>query len=146
MLMRTDPLRELDRLAQQLSGPQAQPFPIPMDAYGTDGEFVIHFDVPGVAPDSIDLHVEQNVLTVRTERPAPESREMVVAERPHGVFSRQVLLGDTLDAGRIGAEYDAGVLTVRIPVAEQTKPRKIEIETGEAGQVSARTAGQSSAA
>ncbi|MGW7002136.1 Hsp20/alpha crystallin family protein [Streptomyces sp. NPDC054933] len=130
MLMRTDPFRELDRLTQQVLGTPTRPAAMPMDAYEADGAFVIHFDLPGTDPDSIDLHVEQNVLTVRAERPAPaKDREMLVAERPYGVFSRQVFLGDTLDADKIDASYDAGVLTVRIPFAEQPKPRKIEISS-----------------
>ncbi|MCQ4079330.1 Hsp20/alpha crystallin family protein [Streptomyces sp. RB6PN25] len=134
MLMRTDPFRELDRLTQQVLGTATRPAAMPMDAYETDGAFVIQFDLPGTNADSIDLHVEQNVLTVRAERPAPvKDREMIVAERPSGVFSRQVFLGDTLDVDKIEAGYDAGVLTLRIPVAEQAKPRKIEIgHTGEA--------------
>ncbi len=136
MLMRTDPFRELDRLTQQLLGTAARPTAMPMDAYESDGTFMIHFDLPGVDPKSIDLSVEQNVLTVRAERPAPQvqGREMLVAERPHGVFSRQLFLGDTLDPDRIEAGYEAGVLTLRIPVAEQAKPRKIEISSTEGKQ------------
>jgi HSP20 family protein len=129
VLMRTDPFRELDRLTQQLFGTVARPVAMPMDAYQSDGTFLIRFDLPGVDPDSIDLNVEQNVLTVKAERPAPEvkEREMLVAERPYGSFSRQLFLGETLDVNKIEASYDAGVLTVRIPVGEQAKPRKIEI-------------------
>src|ERR687894_2551204 len=132
MLMRTDPFRELDRLTQQVFGHHgtwSKPAVMPMDAYREGDQFVVHFDLPGVIPDSIDLDVERNVLTVRAERREshPENAELQVAERPRGVFSRQLFLGDTLDTDRIGASYDAGVLTLRIPVAEKAKPRKIEI-------------------
>jgi len=133
MLMRTDPFRDLDRLTQQLLGTPARPALMTMDAWRDGDEFVVEFDLPGVTPDSVDLGVERNVLTVRAERPALNGdRELVAAERPRGVFSRQLILGDNLDMENIGASYSAGVLTVRIPVAEQAKPRKIMI-SGEEG-------------
>ena len=132
MLMRTDPFRELDRLTQQFFGHHgtwSRPAAMPMDAYRQGDQFVVHFDLPGVATESIDLDVERNVLTVRAERTPthPEDADLQTAERPRGVFSRQLFLGDTLDTDRIEATYDAGVLTLRIPVAEKAKPRKIEI-------------------
>jgi HSP20 family protein len=132
MLMRTDTLREFDRLTRQLFGTAAQPAAMPMDAYRAGEDFVVHFDLPGVDPETIDLDVERNVLTVRAERPspAPEGAELIADERPSGVFARQLFLGDTLDTERIDASYDAGVLTLRIPVAEQAKPRKIRISGG----------------
>ena len=131
MLIRTDPFRELDRLTQQVFGTAARPAAMPMDAWQEDGEFVVAFDLPGISPDDVDLNVERNVLTVRAERrdATQTNVELVVSERPRGVFSRQVILGDTLDADKIRASYDLGVLTLRIPVAEQAKPRKIEIES-----------------
>jgi HSP20 family protein len=134
MLMRTDPFRQLDRLSQQLlsntPGTWSRPTAMPMDAYRDGEQFVVRFDLPGVEPDAIELDVERNVLTVTAERPpvaTGEHVEMQVAERPLGVFSRQLFLGDTLDADRIEAYYDAGVLTLRIPIAEKAKPRKITI-------------------
>ncbi len=135
MLMRTDPFREFVRLAQQVFGSQApgtwsRPTAMPMDAYRQGDQYVVSFDLPGISPDAIDLDVERNVLTVKAERRPLElgdGVEMQVAERPLGVFSRQLFLGDTLDAERIEASYEAGVLTLRIPIAEQAKPRKIEI-------------------
>jgi HSP20 family protein len=138
MLMRTDPFRDLDRLTQQVfnnvAGTWSRPTAMPMDAYRVGDEFVVAFDLPGVDPDAIELDIERNVLTVKAERrptvPA-EKVEMQVSERPLGVFSRQLFLGDTLDAERITADYDAGVLTLRIPIAEQAKPRKIEITGGQ---------------
>jgi HSP20 family protein len=132
MLMRTDPFRDFDRLAEGLWGSRARPAMMPMDAYREDGNFVVHLDLPGVSTDSIELTVEQNVLTVHAERKPPvgESAERVVDERSYGVFSRQLFLGDTLDSDQLTADYEAGVLTVRIPIAEKAKPRKIEIGGG----------------
>lgn len=132
MLMRTDPFRELDRMTHALfgtDGTRSHPAVMPMDAYRQDGQFIVHFDLPGVDPASIDLHVERNVLTVKAERkPAyGEGVELQANERPRGVFSRQLFLGDTLDTDGVEASYDAGVLTLRIPVAEKAKSRKIEI-------------------
>jgi HSP20 family protein len=131
MLMRTDPFRELDRLTQQVfgaNGTLARPAVMPMDAWRQGDTFHVEFDLPGVNPDSIDLDVERNVVTVKAERPARSGdAEMIAAERPRGVFSRQLVLGDNLDTEHITASYDAGVLTLLIPVAEQAKPRKIAI-------------------
>ncbi|MGW2646519.1 Hsp20/alpha crystallin family protein [Streptomyces sp. NPDC001393] len=135
MLMRTDPFRELDRLAQQFLGEATRPAAMPMDAYRAGDDFLVHFDLPGIDPETIELDVERNVLNVRAERrnPAPEDAEMLVAERPTGTFTRQLFLGDTLDTDRIDASYEAGVLTLRIPVAEQAKPRRIQISGGDGG-------------
>lgn len=130
MLMRTDPFREFDRLTQQLMGTASRPANMAMDAWRDGEEFVVELDLPGVNADSIDIDVERNVLTVRAERPQPEGQhEYVAAERPRGVFSRQIILGDTLDTERVRAGYDAGVLVLRIPIAERAKPRKISIAT-----------------
>jgi HSP20 family protein len=143
MLMRTDPFRELDRFTQQLlgqNGTWSRPAVMPMDAYRDGEEFVVHFDLPGVDPSTVDLNVERNVLTVKAERTHSygDDVELQVAERPRGVFSRQLFLGETLDTDRIQATYDAGVLTLRIPIAERAKPRKIEISaTGSAKQINA---------
>ena len=140
MLMRTDPFRELDRLTQQVFGNTAgtwsRPTAMPMDAYRASGQFVVAFDLPGVDPDAIELDVERNVLTVKAERRpivTGEQVEMQVAERPLGVFSRQLFLGDTLDTEHIDAGYEAGVLTLRIPIAEKAKPRKITIAGADSG-------------
>jgi HSP20 family protein len=131
MLMRTDPFRELDRLTQQVfgtNGTLARPSVMPMDAWREGDSFHVEFDLPGVNPDSIDLDVERNVVTVKAERPPRASdAELIAAERPRGVFSRQLILGDNLDTEHISASYDTGVLTLQIPVAEQAKPRKISI-------------------
>ncbi|MBE8519044.1 Hsp20/alpha crystallin family protein [Amycolatopsis sp. H6(2020)] len=140
MLMRTDPFRELDRLSQQVlgtAGTWSKPAAMPMDAYRAGDEFVVCFDLPGVAPDAIELDIERNVLTVKAERrplPGGDNVEMHVSERPLGVFSRQLFLGESLDTDRIAADYEAGVLTLRIPVAEKAKPRRIEISGDRSGR------------
>jgi HSP20 family protein len=133
MLMRTDPFRELDRLTQQVLGTSARPAAMPMDAWRDDHEFVVAFDLPGISPDSIDLDVERNVLTVKAQRPEPAGKdvELIASERPRGTFSRQLILGDTLDVEHVKATFDGGVLTLRVPVAEKAKARKVEIETKE---------------
>ena len=129
MLMRTDPFRDLDRLAQQVFGTPSRPAAMPFDAYRHGDVFVIQFDLPGVDAGSIDLTVEKNVLTVHAERKRAEvdDVEMVVGERPHGTFSRQLFLGETLDSDAISADYADGVLTLRVPIAERAKPRRVQI-------------------
>ena len=135
-LVRSDPFRDVDRLLQQMwsaqqSGPRSMA--MPMDAYRKDDSFMLQLDLPGVTPESIELSVEENVLSISAERPIPlggEGIESVIAERTFGTFTRQVVLGRTLDAERIEANYEAGVLTVVIPVAEQAKPRRIEVNVG----------------
>ena len=142
MLMRTDPFRQLDRLTQQMFGGStpgtwSRPTAMPMDAYRSGEEFVVHFDLPGVSPEAIELDVERNVVTVRAERrplPAGDGVELQVSERPLGVFSRQLFLADTLNADELKASYDAGVLTLRIPIAEAAKPRKIAVTGTVQGQ------------
>ncbi len=133
MLMRTDPFRDLDRLAQQLvgAGTSTRPSVMPLDAWREGDAFVIEFDLPGVQPETLDIDVERNVLTVRAERPSKNGDwEMLAAERPTGLFSRQLVLGDNLDLDRLEARYEAGVLRLTVPVAERAKPRKIEVTTG----------------
>jgi HSP20 family protein len=135
MLMRSEPFTEFNRLAQQLfGGPQAgtwsRPTAMPVDSYRNGDEFVIVFDLPGVDKDAIDIDVERNVLTVRAERRPVHLGDNAVAqltERPLGVFSRQMFLGDALDTDHIDATYDNGVLVLRIPIAEKAKPRKIAV-------------------
>lgn len=128
MLMRPDPFRELDRFTQQVLGTAARPAVMPMDAWREGDAFFVEFDLPGIDQDSLDLDIERNVVTVRAERPAVDpNREMLATERPRGVFSRQLVLGDNLDTERIEATYQEGVLRLHIPVAERAKPRKITI-------------------
>ena len=142
MLMRTDPFREFDRLAQQVlgAGTTSRPAVMPMDAWRQGDAFVIEFDLPGVVADTLDIDVERNVLTVRAERPRRSGDwELLASERPTGLFSRQLVLGDNLDLDRLEAAYDAGVLRLTVPVAEKAKPRKIEV-THSSGEQSAITA------
>ncbi|HEX8580883.1 MAG TPA: Hsp20/alpha crystallin family protein [Acidimicrobiales bacterium] len=132
MLMRFDPFRDFDRLAAQAFGTRSWTGGMPMDAYRRGDRFFVHLDLPGVDPDSVDLTVERNVLTVKAERrwqPA-EGDEMLVTERPRGAFTRQLFLGENLDIERIEAHYEHGVLTLAIPVAETAKARRIQIGGG----------------
>jgi HSP20 family protein len=144
MLLRSDPFRDLDRLSQQVLGnlgTTARPTAMPLDAWREGDTFHIELDLPGVDPDSIDLDVERNVLTVRAERPLrANDADLMIAERPRGVCSRQLFLGDALDTERVHASYDAGVLSLQIPVAERAKPRKIAVSSegsGTAREISA---------
>ena len=132
MLIRNaDPFREFDRLAQQFMGTTNRPVVMPMDAWREGDRFVLEFDLPGVSPDSVDLDVERNVLTIRAERVAQSNGDwqMLASERPRGAFSRQLVLGDNLDLDHIDASYSDGVLRLVVPVAEKAKPRKIELRT-----------------
>lgn len=132
MLMRWDPFRELDRLSDQTwTGLRSRQAVMPMDAYRHGDQFIVHFDLPGVDPSSVDLTIEKNVLTVSAERSwqKGEGDEVVVSERPQGSFSRQLFLGEGLDPDGVAASYEQGVLTVTVPVAEKAKPRKVEISS-----------------
>jgi HSP20 family protein len=142
MLMRSEPFTEVNRLAQQLfgattAGTWSRPAAMPVDAFRNGDEFVIAFDLPGVNADAIDIDVERNVLTVRAERrpiDLGENAQTQLAERPLGVYSRQLFLGDALDTDHIDAGYDNGVLIVRIPIAEKAKPRKISVTGRQSGE------------
>ena len=137
MLIRFDPFREFDRLTEQLASTATRvPRGFPMDAYRRGDEFIVEFDLPGVEPESIDLTVENNVLSVRSERrfEPREGDEVVVAERPHGTYTRQLFLADTLDSENVQANYEHGVLTLTIPVAEAAKPRRVQIGGGQDAQ------------
>ena len=132
-LMRFDPFREFDRLAQQLvgAGTTSRPAVMPMDAWRQGDTFVLEFDLPGVRPETLDIDVERNVLTVSAERVSRNGDwEMLASERPRGRFSRQLVLGDNLDLERIEASYEGGVVRLTVPVAEKAKPRKIQLNTG----------------
>jgi HSP20 family protein len=133
LLVRSEPYRDLDRLFQQLMGESTRrvtSLAMPMDAFRKEDQFLLQFDLPGVDASTIELTVDNSTLTVKAERRAPllaEGIEALVAERPHGSFTRQILLGDNLDTTKIDARYCDGVLTLAIPVAEEAKPRKIEV-------------------
>ena len=129
MLMRTDPFREIDRLAEQFFGTAARPAMMHLDAY-RDGEyFYAAFDLPGVDARFIDLTVEKDLLTVKATRGwvRAEGDQIQIAERAQGEFSRQLFLGEGLDRDHLSATYENGVLTLTIPVAEEAKPRKVDI-------------------
>ena len=131
MLLRFDPFRELDRVTDPAWGPRPSPA-VPMDAVRKGDHVIARFDLPGVDPASIDLEVERNVLTLHAERswtPA-DDEEVLASERRQGVFTRQLLLGDTLDGEKVQADYRDGVLTLTVPVAETAKPRKVEVSHG----------------
>ena len=131
LLRNTDPFRDFDRLTQQLLGTTNRPVVMPMDAWREGDRFVIELDMPGVSPESIDLDVERNVLTISAERVSRNGDwEMLASERPRGRFSRQLVLGDNLDLERIEAGYEGGVVRLTVPVAEKAKPRKIQLNTG----------------
>jgi HSP20 family protein len=139
-VLRFDPFRDFDRLAAEQmfsAGLRGAPRSVPMDAYRRGDQFLIHVDLPGVDPDAIELTVEQNVLTIKAERrfvEPEEGDELIISERPQGTFTRQLMLGDSLDTDRLEADYDQGVLTLRIPVAEQAKPRRVQITKSGSGQ------------
>ncbi|HZD72021.1 MAG TPA: Hsp20 family protein [Actinomycetes bacterium] len=131
-IMRFDPFRDLDRLTEQMLGGTRWSRMVPMEAYRRGDRFFVHFDLPGVRPDDVQLTVEGNVVSVRAERRSPrqEGDDLLIDERPQGTFSRQLFLGENLDAGRVEAGTELGVLTLTIPVAEQAKPRRISIGAG----------------
>jgi HSP20 family protein len=138
-VLRFEPFRDFDRLvAEQMAGLRGAPRSVSMDAYRRGDQFLVHLDLPGVDPDAIELTVEQNVLTIKAERrfETVEGDELVITERPQGTFTRQLLLGESLDPDRLEADYDQGVLTLRIPVAETAKPRRVEITKSAGGRQS----------
>lgn len=136
MLLRFDPFRELDRLTEQAT--ERRRSVMAMDAFRAGDHVTVHFDLPGVDRDSIDITVEKNQLIVRAERrwAADDDVEVVAAERPQGTFTRSLFLGENLDTEHIDADYADGVLTLTIPVAEVAKPRKITVGTGQAALAS----------
>ena len=135
MLMRTDPFRDIDRFAEAFFGSPSRPAVMHVDAERDGDWFHVYFDMPGVDPDSIDVTVERNVLSVKAERQRPrrDGVEAVIWERPMGTFTRQLFLGDTLDTEKLEATYDNGVLMLRIPVSDTAKPRKISIGSTDSG-------------
>ncbi len=149
-VIRFDPFQELDRLTRQMVGSGRGPRSMPMEAYRRGDQFFIHLDLPGVNPDDVQLTVERNVVAVRAERRSlwREGDDVLVDETPQGTFGRQLFLGDNLDAGRLEASFDQGILTLTIPVAERAKPRRIEIGAKSSGpqQVQASGGGQATSA
>jgi HSP20 family protein len=141
MLLQSDPFRELDRLTQQVFGTAARPTSMPLDAWRDGDDFVVELDLPGIDPGKLDIDVERNVLTIRAERLSrmPDAANAVAAERPWGTFSRQLVLGNALDTEKVDADYTAGVLRLRIPIAEQAKPRKIQVTSSDESRTAAKS-------
>lgn len=136
MLMRYDPFREFERLTSNLVDAARTPRTMPMDAYRQGEELHVHLDLPGIEPDSIDLRVERNVLSVTARRTfeRTDADELIVSERPQGVFNRQVFLGEGLDTDALEANYANGVLSITVPVHESAKPRRVPISVGGDGR------------
>lgn len=134
-LMRFDPFREFDRITEQVMAGSRVPRTMPMEAFRRGEQFLVFIDIPGADEDDVDITVERNVVSIRARRESPrqEGDEVLVDERPHGVFTRQLFLGDNLDAGNLAAEYSRGVLVLTIPIAEASKPRRITVG-GRSGQ------------
>ena len=128
-VMRFDPFRDFDRLTEQLFGGARGMPTMSMEAYRRGDQLFIHLDLPAVNPDDVDLTLERNVISIRAERRSPrqEGDQVLIDERPQGSFTRQLYLGDNLAVDQLNASYDMGVLTLMIPVAEQTKPRRVQI-------------------
>lgn len=136
MVLTFDPFRDLDRLAGQLfTGGSTGGLAMPIDLYRSGDHFVLHCDLAGIDPGSVQIDVDRRVLTIRAERTARTDDEVqwVRRERPTGTFERRITLGDGLDVDRIAATWQDGVLTLTIPVAEAAKPRRIEITPAGAG-------------
>lgn len=142
-MLRFDPFRsmsDLDRVAEQLlgvpTGSARVPRFMPMDLYRSGDHYVLHADLPGVDPGSVDLGVENGTLTIKAERSGrtEEGVQWLASERFTGAYLRQISLGENVDTDAISATYNNGVLTVTIPVAERAKPRRIEVTAESAAQ------------
>ena len=135
-----DPFHRFDELRDRLLSGGRTPLSFPMDAYRHGDSFVVHLDLPGVETETIDVAVENQVLTVGAERrfEPHEGDEFLVSERPQGRFSRQLRLGSAIDIENIAASYDDGVLTLTLPVSERAKPRQIQVGRGGQGQIEGR--------
>jgi HSP20 family protein len=132
-LLRFDPFAGSERLTQQMMRERQEPRPIPMSAVRRGDQVVAYFDLPGVSPEDVDITVERNIVTIRAERrPAhQEGDEVIVDERPYGIFTRQVFLGDSLDLDAMTADYSGGELRLTIPVSAKAKPRRIELHSSD---------------
>lgn len=133
MFLQTDPFRDLDTLFSRMSGQSRSSGGImPMDAYRRGNDVWVQIDLPGVKAESLDITVERNMLTISAERDwqRQDGDQTYFGERYRGSFRRQIQLGDGLDLEHLEADLHDGVLTVRIPVAEQAKPRKVELSQG----------------
>lgn len=139
-----DPFSTMDRLLGRYGFGEggSRSLGLPVDVYRMGDEFIVEVDVPGVDPEKLDVTVERNMLSIAGERPPRhDDAEVVLCERPHARFSRQMYLGENLDTGGVQASYDNGVLTIRIPVSQQARPRKIDIGSGSGGAIDVGTSG-----
>jgi HSP20 family protein len=136
MALGYDPFREYEQLVQQLLSGGRVPRSFPMDAYRRGETFIVHLDLPGVDPGSIDVTVESGMLTVSAERrfEQEDQDEIIVKERPQGRFNRDLRLGSAIDVDNIGASYEGGVLTLTLPVSERAKPRTIQVQASTEAQ------------
>ena len=131
MAMFWDPFRDLDRLDASMLDSRQGPRVMPIDLHRDGDHYVLSADLPGVDPGSVDVDIDGQLLTIRAERTlrSDEQAQWLVRERPSGSFLRQLTLGDGLDTAGISAHYENGVLSVVIPVSEQAKPRKVEVQS-----------------
>lgn len=129
MLVRSDPFRDIDRWLDSVSTPTRERS-IPMDAYRRADDLVLHFDLPGVEPDSIELSVENDVLRISGSRrwEVAEGDELYARERPQGEFSRQIILGRSVDTTKVTAASVNGVLTVHLPLAQAARRQRITVQ------------------
>jgi len=129
-MLRFDPFRDFDRFASQVLSGQRTAMPMPMDVYRDGDNYLVVLDCPGMDPESLELTAENNTLTVNAARPSSggDTTNYLIAERPSGTYSRQIILGEGLDLDGIDAVYRDGVLRITIPVAAQAKPRRINID------------------
>lgn len=127
-----DPFRSLDRLASQLLSGARTPMAMPMDVWQSGDGYHVALDLPGVDPGSVEITSERNVLTIRAERRPGygENDKVLVAERPHGQYTRQLQVSDALDTGNVAADYQNGVLNLTIPVSQAAQPRRIDVRQG----------------
>ncbi|PXX66557.1 HSP20 family protein [Nocardia tenerifensis] len=139
-MLRFDPFHDMDTLARQLlgetTGSARTPRFMPMDLFKAGDHYVLNADLPGVDPGSVDVNVDNGTLTLRAQRstPSEEGVQWIASERFAGTFMRQISLGDNVDADKISATYNNGVLSVTIPIAERAKPRRIQIASGSSDQ------------
>ena len=140
MATRYDPFQEMDRMLASLLGAERASATMPMDLYRSGDHYVLHIDLPGVDPGTIDVNVEDRTLTISAERTAnaEDDSQWLARERPSGTYARQLTVGRGLALDAIAATYTDGVLTLTIPVAEEAKPRRIEVQhSSSAGAISA---------
>lgn len=128
-----DPFRELDRFVGQMLNADRAAAQMPMDLYRSGDHYVLTVDIPGADPGTIDVNVEDRTLSIRAQRTAPEANDVqwLAKERPTGTYARQLTVGRGLALDSISATYHDGVLTLTIPVAQEAKPRRIEVQHGQ---------------